>query len=77
MWKCMYFCSLCPQEILNHCFDDVERFMARLQQAAEAKRVLSQRTKKRSKKSSKKEEPSGESCTTKRFSQFFRRILRD
>lgn len=68
MWKCMYFCSLHPQEIMNHCFDDVERFMARLQQAAEAKRVLSQRSKKRSKKSSKKEEPSGESCVTKRFS---------
>lgn len=49
---------------MNHCFDDVERFMARLQQAAEAQRVLSQRTKKRSKKSNKKEEPSGESCTT-------------
>lgn len=49
---------------MNHCFDDVERFMARLQQVAEAQRAVSQRTKKRSKKSKNKEEPSGESCTT-------------
>uniref|UniRef100_A0A3Q3K9D6 SH3 domain-containing protein n=1 Tax=Monopterus albus TaxID=43700 RepID=A0A3Q3K9D6_MONAL len=33
-------------EILNHCFDDVERFMLRLQQTAEAQSVLSQRRKK-------------------------------
>ncbi|XP_056870410.1 epidermal growth factor receptor kinase substrate 8-like protein 1a [Takifugu flavidus] len=52
-------------EIMNHCFDDVERFMARLQQAAEAQRVLSQRTKKRSKKSNKKEEPSDNSLAMK------------
>uniref|UniRef100_A0A3Q2XGG1 EPS8 signaling adaptor L1a n=1 Tax=Hippocampus comes TaxID=109280 RepID=A0A3Q2XGG1_HIPCM len=38
------------QEILNHCFDDIERFMVRLQQAAEAQSILSQR-KKRSGKS--------------------------
>lgn len=56
---------------MNHCFDDVERFMACLQHAAEAQHVVSQRTKKRSKKGSKKSEPSGESCTTKRFSEFF------
>ncbi|XP_054614795.1 epidermal growth factor receptor kinase substrate 8-like protein 1 isoform X2 [Dunckerocampus dactyliophorus] len=37
-------------EILNHCFDDIERFMARLQQTAEAQSVLNQRTK-RSRKS--------------------------
>lgn len=34
-------------EILNHCFDDIERFMLRLQQAAEAQSVLNQRKKKR------------------------------
>ncbi|XP_077413932.1 epidermal growth factor receptor kinase substrate 8-like protein 1 [Vanacampus margaritifer] len=39
-------------EILNHCFDDIERFMVRLQQAAEAQSILSQR-KKRSRKSKK------------------------
>ncbi|XP_034567596.1 epidermal growth factor receptor kinase substrate 8-like protein 1 [Notolabrus celidotus] len=42
-------------EILNHCFDDVERFMARLQQTAEAQSVLNQRKKKGSRKSKKKE----------------------
>ncbi|KAG7243677.1 hypothetical protein INR49_011234 [Caranx melampygus] len=41
------------KEILNHCFDDVERFMGRLQQAAEAQSVLNQRKKKRSRKSKK------------------------
>ncbi|XP_035510876.1 epidermal growth factor receptor kinase substrate 8-like protein 1a [Morone saxatilis] len=41
-------------EILNHCFDDVERFMARLQQTAEAQSVLNQRRKK--KRSKKKKE---------------------
>ncbi|XP_029015569.1 epidermal growth factor receptor kinase substrate 8-like protein 1a isoform X2 [Betta splendens] len=41
-------------EILNHCFDDVERFMSRLQQTAEAQSVLNQR-KKRSKKNKKKD----------------------
>ncbi|XP_041851221.1 epidermal growth factor receptor kinase substrate 8-like protein 1a [Melanotaenia boesemani] len=40
-------------EILNHCFDDVERFMSRLQQAAEAQGVINQRKKKRSRKSKK------------------------
>ncbi|XP_027898456.1 epidermal growth factor receptor kinase substrate 8-like protein 1a [Xiphophorus couchianus] len=37
-------------EILNHCFDDIEKFMARLQQAAEARSVLNQRTKRSAKK---------------------------
>ncbi|XP_061741538.1 epidermal growth factor receptor kinase substrate 8-like protein 1a isoform X1 [Nerophis ophidion] len=37
-------------EILNHCFDDIERFMVRLQRTAEAQSILSQRTK-RSRKS--------------------------
>ncbi|XP_018528243.1 epidermal growth factor receptor kinase substrate 8-like protein 1a [Lates calcarifer] len=41
-------------EILNHCFDDVERFMGRLQQTAEAQTVLNQRRKTRSRKSKKK-----------------------
>ncbi|XP_034068870.1 epidermal growth factor receptor kinase substrate 8-like protein 1a isoform X1 [Gymnodraco acuticeps] len=41
-------------EIMNHCFDDVERFMTRLQQTAEAQSVLNQRGKtKRSRKSKK------------------------
>lgn len=47
---------------MNHCFDDVERFMARLQQAAEAQSVLNQRSKKRGKKSKKKDQD-GESFT--------------
>nr|XP_046271444.1 epidermal growth factor receptor kinase substrate 8-like protein 1a isoform X2 [Scatophagus argus] len=48
--------STCPhQEILNHCFDDVERFMARLQQTAVAQSILNQRGTKRSKKNKKKE----------------------
>ncbi|CAG5897645.1 unnamed protein product [Menidia menidia] len=40
-------------EILNHCFDDVERFMSRLQQTAEAQSILNVRNKKRSRKSKK------------------------
>ncbi|KAL2100873.1 hypothetical protein ACEWY4_002634 [Coilia grayii] len=42
-------------ELLNHCFDDVERFMGRLQQAAEARSVLEQRSKKSRRRKSKKE----------------------
>ncbi|TNN83462.1 Epidermal growth factor receptor kinase substrate 8-like protein 1 [Liparis tanakae] len=41
-------------EFMNHCFDDVERFMARLQQTAEAQSVLNQRGEKKSRKSKKK-----------------------
>ncbi|GAA6227937.1 epidermal growth factor receptor kinase substrate 8-like protein 1 [Lates japonicus] len=39
--------------ILNHCFDDIENFMGKLQQTAEAVTVLSQKTKKKKKKSKK------------------------
>lgn len=48
------------QEILNHCSDDVERFMSRLQQTAEAQSVLNQRRKKRSRKSKKKDNQDGD-----------------
>lgn len=52
-------------EILNHCFSDVERFMMRLQQAAEAQSVLNQRKKKRSTKSKKKEAQDDDLLTLK------------
>ncbi|XP_034415303.1 epidermal growth factor receptor kinase substrate 8-like protein 1 isoform X2 [Cyclopterus lumpus] len=44
--------------ILNHCFDDIENFMGKLQQTAEAATVLNQRKKKkkRSKKTSAEED---------------------
>ncbi|XP_048869130.1 epidermal growth factor receptor kinase substrate 8-like protein 1 [Brienomyrus brachyistius] len=42
-------------EILNHCFNDIEIFMGRLQKSAEAHSILSQRNKKK-KKSSKSPE---------------------
>lgn len=45
------------QGILNHCFDDIENFMAKLQQTAEAATVLNQRKKK--KKKSKKQSAEG------------------
>lgn len=52
------------QEILNHCFDDVERFMSRLQQTAEAQSVLNQRRKKSSRKSKKKDKQEGQDCSS-------------
>ncbi|XP_028311791.1 epidermal growth factor receptor kinase substrate 8-like protein 1a isoform X2 [Gouania willdenowi] len=52
-------------ELLNHCFDDVERFMSRLQQAAEAQSVLNQRKKKRGKKNKKKLNQEDDLLTTK------------
>uniref|UniRef100_A0A8C9ZGP0 EPS8 signaling adaptor L1b n=1 Tax=Sander lucioperca TaxID=283035 RepID=A0A8C9ZGP0_SANLU len=47
-----------PQGILNHCFNDIEIFMGKLQQTAEAATVLNQRKKKkkRSKKQSAEED---------------------
>ncbi|XP_029292928.1 epidermal growth factor receptor kinase substrate 8-like protein 1a [Cottoperca gobio] len=51
-------------EIMNHCFDDVERFMSRLQQTAEAQSVLNQRRKKKSRKSKKKKEDQGDDLLT-------------
>ncbi|KAM9844069.1 epidermal growth factor receptor kinase substrate 8-like protein 1a isoform 1-T2 [Aulostomus maculatus] len=51
-------------EILNHCFDDMERFMVRLQQTAEAQSVISQR-KKRSRKSKKKADQQDDLLTMK------------
>ncbi|XP_026180185.1 epidermal growth factor receptor kinase substrate 8-like protein 1a isoform X2 [Mastacembelus armatus] len=57
-------CVFPHQEILNHCFDDVERFMLRLQQTAEAQSVLNQR-KKRSRKSKKKENENDDLLTMK------------
>ncbi|KAK0151798.1 Epidermal growth factor receptor kinase substrate 8-like protein 1 [Merluccius polli] len=55
-------------EILNHCFDDVECFMGRLQQTADAQGILNQRRKqkKRSKKS-KKENQDEDLLTMKAF----------
>ncbi|KAM3592558.1 uncharacterized protein V6R79_021231 [Siganus canaliculatus] len=49
--------------ILNHCFDDIESFMAKLQQTAEAASVLNQRKKK--KKRSKKQNAEDDLLTAK------------
>ncbi|XP_023147188.2 epidermal growth factor receptor kinase substrate 8-like protein 1 isoform X1 [Amphiprion ocellaris] len=49
--------------ILNHCFDDIENFMAKLQQTAEAATVLNQRKKK--KKKSKKQNGEEDLLTAK------------
>nr|XP_057917376.1 epidermal growth factor receptor kinase substrate 8-like protein 1 isoform X2 [Doryrhamphus excisus] len=42
--------------ILNHCFDDIESFMSKLQQTAEAATVLNQRKKKKKSKKSAEED---------------------
>ncbi|KAI3359292.1 hypothetical protein L3Q82_002801 [Scortum barcoo] len=55
-------------EILNHCFDDVERFMVRLQQTAEAQSVVNQRKKKKrssGRKSKKKQDQDDDLLTMK------------
>lgn len=55
-------------EIMNHCFDDVERFMVRLQQTAEAQSVLNQRKKKKrssGRKSKKKQDQDDDLLTMK------------
>ncbi|TDH02757.1 hypothetical protein EPR50_G00156090 [Perca flavescens] len=52
-------------EIMNHCFDDVERFMSRLQQTAEAQSVLNQTKKKKSRKSKKNKDQDDDLLTLK------------
>ncbi|XP_041813024.1 epidermal growth factor receptor kinase substrate 8-like protein 1a isoform X2 [Chelmon rostratus] len=51
-------------EILNHCFDDVERFMARLQQTAEAQSVLNQKKKKKKSGKGKQKEDQNDDLLT-------------
>uniref|UniRef100_A0A3Q4MG71 EPS8 signaling adaptor L1a n=1 Tax=Neolamprologus brichardi TaxID=32507 RepID=A0A3Q4MG71_NEOBR len=55
-------------EIMNHCFDDVERFMSRLQQAAEAQTVLNQRKKKNERKTKKDKKSQEDSLLTMKAS---------
>ncbi|XP_029364483.1 epidermal growth factor receptor kinase substrate 8-like protein 1a [Echeneis naucrates] len=51
--------------ILNHCFDDVERFMGRLQQTAEAQSILNQRKKKKGSRKSNNPNQEDDLLTTK------------
>ncbi|PVD21182.1 hypothetical protein C0Q70_19350 [Pomacea canaliculata] len=46
-------------QLLNHCFDDVEKFVARLQQAAEAYKELEKRKRDRNSKNKKKQNGDG------------------
>lgn len=58
-----FLCAEREVSILNHCFDDIESFMAKLQQTAEAATVLNQRKKK--KKKSKKQSVEEDLLTAK------------
>ena len=60
---------LCLQQLLNHCFDDIEKFIRRLQSAAEAYRELDSRRKQRVNKRNK--HPIGGMLTCILFSLFW------
>uniref|UniRef100_A0A8B9R736 SH3 domain-containing protein n=1 Tax=Astyanax mexicanus TaxID=7994 RepID=A0A8B9R736_ASTMX len=53
-------CRITPSDLLNHCFEDIEVFMGKLQQAAEAQNILEQRNKK--KRKSRKKSAEGTTC---------------
>ena len=50
---------LSSQHLLNACFDDIEKFVSRLQQAAEAYKELERRRKDRNNKKSKNNRTTG------------------